>query len=83
MPVDGYITMGEAAHRAGYVSTSTLKRAALSGDLQTVQASPRLRLTRPEWVADYLARHPKQGQVGKGARGIPRSKTGPPKEEQT
>jgi hypothetical protein len=82
MPVDGYITMGEAARSAGYVSTSTLKRAALSGDLQTVQASPRLRLTKPEWVADYLARHPRQGQTGKGARGRPRGQSRPRPEEE-
>jgi hypothetical protein len=69
---DELITLAEAAQRAGYRSTSTLRTAAIEGTLKTRRISDRVRLTTPAWLDEYLAslRH---GKPGKGyRRGQPR-----------
>jgi hypothetical protein len=67
------MTIKEAAAYAGYRSTSTLKRAAASGELRTEQPAKTLRLTTKAWVDEYVQRHtPPEGKPGKGHRGKPR-----------
>ena len=49
------LTLAEAARRAGYRSTSTLRSAAIAGTLRTRWVSERVRLTTQEWLDAYLA----------------------------
>ncbi len=67
-----YITLPEAARRAGYRSGSTLRTAALKGELKTVMVSRNARLTTQAWLDDYLAAL-RPGNPGKGyKRGLPK-----------
>ncbi len=50
-----YITLSEAAHRAGYLSTSALRMAAADKRLKTVRFGPRAIVTTPSWLDEYLA----------------------------
>ncbi len=79
--MDKYITIAEAAKYAGYMSTSTLKAAAISGALRTERPSPNLRLTTKKWVDDYMAKHPRPVDgPGKGVRGESRRRRPTPEE---
>jgi len=70
---EDFITLTEAAQRAGYRSTSALRRAVRSGTLRTRRVSARVQLTTPTWLSDYLATV-RPGKPGKGYhRGQPRS----------
>lgn len=59
------MTLAEAARRAGYRSTSTLRSAAIAGTLRTRRVSERVRLTTQEWLDAYLATL-RPGRPGKG-----------------
>jgi len=50
-----FITLKQAAEHAGYRSKSTLKTAAVRGELKTIQPAPNYRLTTRAWVDEYLA----------------------------
>lgn len=53
--MDEFITLKQAAEYAGYRSKSTLKTAAIRGELKTIQPSPNYRLTTRAWLEEYLA----------------------------
>jgi hypothetical protein len=59
------ITLTEAARRARYRSTSTLRAAAQSGALKTQRVSERVQLTTQAWLDEYL-RTVRPGKPGKG-----------------
>jgi len=51
-----YLTLAQAAERAGYSSASTLYAAAKKGHLQTLMGAGRPPyLTTPKWLDEYLA----------------------------
>ncbi len=52
--LDQYITLPEAARRAGYRSGSTLRTAAIKGELKTVMLSGNARLTTQVWLDEYM-----------------------------
>ncbi len=52
---EDYITLAEAARRAGYASPSALRMAALKGKLRVRRYSPRIVMTTQAWLNDYLA----------------------------
>jgi hypothetical protein len=62
--VEEYITLTEAARRAGYRSKSTLKAAAVQGRLQTVRLGLQL-FTTQAWLDAYLG-HRRQGAYRRG-----------------
>ncbi len=53
--MEDYITIDEAARRAGYRDSNNLRTAARAGRLQTVLLGPRARMTTPAWLDAYLA----------------------------
>jgi len=53
--VEEYITIEEAAQRAGYRDSNNLRTAARAGKLQTVLLGPRARMTTQPWLDEYLA----------------------------
>lgn len=63
--MDDYITLTEAAHRAGYRSKSALKAAAVEGRLKTIKPSPNLRMTTCPWLEEYLSTVKPRG-IGRG-----------------
>lgn len=50
-----YITLTEAAHRAGYLSGSSLRAAAKAGRLKVLKVSNRVQLTTQPWLDAYMA----------------------------
>ncbi len=51
-----YLTIREAAQRAGYRSASNLHTAVRRGRLKTITAGPlHTRVTTPEWLDEFLA----------------------------
>jgi len=50
-----YITIAEAARRAGYLVPNNLRAAARAGKLRTVLLGPRAYVTTQQWLDVYLA----------------------------
>jgi len=50
-----YITLAEAARRAGYLVPNNLRTAARAGKLRTILLGPRAYVTTQEWLDAYLA----------------------------
>jgi hypothetical protein len=51
-----YLTIRQAAERAGYLSTTNLHAAARAGRLKTTVCGPvNTRVTTVEWLEEYLA----------------------------
>lgn len=51
---DDFITLSDAATRAGYRSTATLRRAAEDNRLKAIKAGPRAWLTTEAWLQEYI-----------------------------
>ena len=50
-----YITLTEAARRAGYRVPNNLRAAARAGKLRTILLGPRAYVTTQEWLDAYMA----------------------------
>jgi len=63
--MDEYITLQQAAERAGYRDAAALRIAARKGKLRTVKPSRTLHMTTQVWLDDYLA-HVRPGNYKRG-----------------
>ncbi len=64
---EDYITLAEAARRAGYASPSALRMAALRGKLRVRRYSPRIVMTTPQWLNEYLNNLSGEGRPRSGS----------------
>jgi len=66
---EDYITLAEAARRAGYATPSSLRMAALKGKLRVKRYSPRIVMTTQAWLDAYLSSLTGEGRPRGGGEG--------------